>query len=192
MQEKSNENKEISIRDSLKADQFFQTTYEKVLSIINQVKDFIKKSSNSSQKLINDLEWVITVITNKSLYSYEVNKEKFTKKNSEVNKFINFVTQYNEEILELNKKHILISSILNIGKKGEILLKPSLCLKKINQNELQNMDYEKEKERKVRKKNSINAIGNCILNLYYRGLEKLKKEREDKEKSGKAEEKVES
>ena len=152
MQEKSKENQETSIRDSLKADQFFKTTYEKVLSIINQVKDFIKKSSNSSQKLINDLEWVITVITNKSLYSYEVNKEKLTKKNSEYNKFINFVTQYNEEILELNKKHILISSILNIGKKGEILLKPSLCLKKINQNELQNMDYQKEKEKKVRKK----------------------------------------
>ena len=176
------ENKPISIRDSIRADQFFQTTYEKVLSIINQVKDFIKKSSNPSQKLINDLEWVVEVITNKSLYSYEVNKDRITKKNSEYNKFINFVTQYNEEILESNKKHILLSSIFNIGKKAEILLKPSLVLKKILPSQLKSLEYQKEREKKARKKTSINVIGNCILNLYYKGLEKIKKEKEEKEK----------
>ena len=189
MEEKSKEKENnSSIRDSIKADQFFETTYEKVLSIINQVKDFIKKSSNSSQKLINDLEWVIKVITNKSLYSYELNKEKINRQNSEYHRFISFVTQYNEEILELNKKHILISSLLNIGKKGEILLKPSLCLKKILPNDLKNMDYQKEKEKKIRKKNSINAIGNCLLNLYYREMEKRQNE---KEKCGNVEPKVE-
>ena len=51
-----------------------ETTYEKVLSIINKVKDFIKKNSKNSQKLIDDLEWVIKVIANKYLYSYEINK----------------------------------------------------------------------------------------------------------------------
>jgi len=152
----------------------FETTYEKVLSIINQVKDFIKKTSKTSQKLIDDLEWVIKVITNKSLYSYEVNKKKISKQNSEYNKFINFVTKYNEEILELNKRHILVSSLFDIGKK-DILLKPSLCLKKILPEELQSMDYQKEKEKKDRKRNSIHAIGNVILNLYYRGLESQKK-----------------
>ena len=186
------ENKPISIRDSIRADQFFQTTYEKVLSIINQVKDFIKKSSNPSQKLINDLEWVVEVITNKSLYSYEVNKDRITKKNSEYNKFINFVTQYNEEILESNKKHILLSSIFNIGKKAEILLKPSLVLKKILPSQLKSLEYQKEREKKARKKTSINVIGNCILNLYYKGLEKIKKEKEEKEKLQKKEENIEN
>ena len=158
----------------------FETTYEKVLSIINQVKDFIKKTSKTSQKLIDDLEWVIKVITNKTLYSYEVNKKKISKQNSEYNKFINFVTKYNEEILELNKRHILVSSLFDIGKK-EILLKPSLCLKKILPEELQSMDYQKEKEKKDRKRNSIHAIGNVILNLYYRGLESQKKEKHEEE-----------
>jgi len=162
------------IKEEHKDTDIFQTTYEKVLSIINQVKDFIKKTSKTSQKLIDDLEWVIKVITNKSLYSYEVNKKKISKQNSEYNKFINFVTKYNEEILELNKRHILVSSLFDIGKK-DILLKPSLCLKKILPEELQSMDYQKEKEKKDRKRNSIHAIGNVILNLYYRGLESQKK-----------------
>ena len=169
-------------RNLSRENSIFETTYEKVLSIINKVKDFIKNTSKTSQKLIDDLEWVIKVIANKSLYSYEVNKANINKKNADYNKFINFVTKYNEEILEMNKKHILVSSLLNIGKKGEILMKPSLCLKKILPKELQSLDYQKEKEKKAKKRKSINLIGNIILNLYYRGLEKQKKEEEEKSK----------
>ena len=74
-----------------------------------------------------------------------------TNQTSEYNKFINFVTKYNEEVLELNKRHILVS-LFTIGKKGQILLKPSLCLKKILPEELKNMDYQKEKEKNKRRK----------------------------------------
>ena len=159
-----------------------ETTYEKVLSIINKVKDFIKKNSKNSQKLIDDLEWVIKVIANKSLYSYELKKPNLIRQNSEFNKFVYFVTKYNEEIIEINKRHILVSGLLNLVKKGEILNKPSLCLKKISPEELKNMDYQKEKEKKNRKKNLINLIGNAILNLYYKTIEKQKKEKEEKHK----------
>ena len=190
MKQKSNEknesgkNESKNIRRNLSKDaSIFETTYEKVLSIINKVKDFIKKTSKTSQQLIDDLEWVIKVIANKSLYSYEVNKTKIDKKNSEYNKFINFVTKYNEEVLEMNKKHILVSSLLNIGKREDILLKPSLCLNKILPKELQSLDYKLEKEKKAKKKKSITLIGNIILNLYYRGLEKQKKEKEEEEKA---------
>ena len=117
------------VKEEHKDTDIFQTTYEKVLSIINTVKDFIKKTANSPQKLVDDLEWVIKVITNQSLYKYEVNKEKIMKKNSDYNRFINFVTKYNEEVIEMNKKHILVSSLLNIGKKEDIVVKPSLCLR---------------------------------------------------------------
>ena len=58
-----------------------ETTYEKVLSIINKVKEFIKKTSNDSNNLIEDLEWVIKVITNKSLYTYELKQQKLSKQN---------------------------------------------------------------------------------------------------------------
>ena len=157
----------------------FETTYEKVLSIINKVKDFIKKNSKNSKKLIEDLEWVTKVIANKSLYSYEIKKPNLSRQNSEFNKFVNFVTKYNEEVIEMNQKHILVSGLLNIVKKGEILKKPSLCLKKILPEEFQNMDYEKEKEKKNRKKNLINLIGNAILNLYYKTIENQQKETEE-------------
>ena len=165
----------------------FETTYEKVLTIINEVKDFIKNASNSSQKLIDDLDWVIKVIANKSLYSYEVNKDQLSLRNSKYSEFINFVTKYNEEVLEMNKRHILVSSLFGIGSKAQILLKPSLILKKILPDELKKMNYQEEKEKKEKKKNSINVIGNVLLNLYYKGLEKQKKEQEEKEKKEKEE-----
>ena len=160
-----NKNTNNEVKEEHKDTDIFQTTYEKVLSIINTVKDFIKKTANSPQKLVDDLEWVIKVITNQSLYKYEVNKEKIMKKNSDYNRFINFVTKYNEEVIEMNKKHILVSSLLNIGKKEDIVVKPSLCLRKVLPDEMKNMDFQKEKEKKERKKNSIKLIGNIILNL---------------------------
>ena len=95
------------------------------------------------------------------------------------------MTQYNDEILEMNKRHILVSSIFNIMKKGDVLLKPSLILKKIHPDELKHMDFQKEKEIKERKKKSIHIIGNIFLNLYYKGLEQQKKEKEEKEKEEK-------
>ena len=149
-----------------------ETTYEKVLSIINKVKDFIKKSSSNASKLIEELEWVIKVITNKSLYSYELTQEKLSKQNAEYEKFISFVTKYNEEVLMMNKKHDIVSSIFNLGKNGELLLKPSLCLKKFLPHELQNIDERVEKEKRSRQKNFINVFGNYVLDLYYKDIEK--------------------
>ena len=182
LNEKNILNKKEKSIDLSKETNIFETTYEKVLAIINKVIDFIKKASNSSQKLIDDLEWVIKVITNKSLYSYEVNKEKLLLRSSKYNEFINFVTKYNEEVLELNKRHILVSSLINIGKRRELLLKPSLCLKKILPDEFKSMNYQEEKEKRERKKNSIVQIGNIILNIYYKAKKEQKNEnKEDKE-----------
>ena len=47
------------------------------------------------------------------------------------------------------------------------------------------MDYQKEKEKKQRTRNSINQIGNIFLNMYYKGLEKQKIEKEGKENDAK-------
>ena len=166
-------------REYIKDTIIVETTYEKVLKIINQVKDFIKQTSKTSHKLIDDLEWVIKVITNKSLYSYKVNKEKIEKQNAEYDKFINFVTKYNEEVLEINRRHILVSSLINISKKEEILLKPSLCLTKILPNELKNMDYQKEKEKKENKtdKKNSNIDKNDKSDNYQNLIKKITKEK---------------
>ena len=139
---------------------FFETTYEKVLFIINKVKDYIKNISSNESKLIEELDWVIKVITNRSLYTYELVKEKIMKQNEEYDKYINFVKKYNEEVIEMNKKHDIVTSILNMRKKEDFLLKPSLFLKKIE-------NINKVGEAKDKAKNSfVTAFGNYILNLY--------------------------
>ena len=152
-----------------------ETTYEKVLTIIKRVKEFIKKSSSEANSLIEDLEWVIKVITNKSLYSYKLKKEKVSKQNAEYNKFINFVSKYNEEIIEMNKKHDIVTGIFNLGKKGEILIRPSLCLKKTLPQELHKMNQNMEKKGK-KQNNFIYSFGNYILGLYHKEIEKRRRE----------------
>ena len=147
---KSDNNKEI----------LFETAYEKVLFIINKVKDYIKKINSNETKLIEELDWVIKVITNRSLYTYELVKKKLIKQNEEYDKFINFVKKYNEEVIEMNKKHDIVSTILNFRKKEDILLKPSLVLKKVE-------NINKVGEIQEKNKNSfVNTFGNYVLNLY--------------------------
>lgn len=82
------------------------------------------------------------------------------KQTEEYNKFINFVKKYNEEVIEMNKKHDIVSGILNVRKKEEILLEPSLFLKKMD-------NINKLEETKPKKKNNfIYTFGNYILKLY--------------------------
>jgi len=152
--EKNNENKPTNNTKEV----IFETTYEKVLFIINKVKDFIKSiKDKETSKLEEELDWVIKVITNRDLYTYELVKDQLMKQDEGYEKFINFVKKYNEEVIEMNKKHNIVSSILNMRKKEEILLKPSLFLEK--------MDKIEEVQDK-KKNNFVQTFGNYILNLY--------------------------
>ena len=152
--EKNNENKSTNNTKEV----IFETTYEKVLFIINKVKDFIKSiKDKETSKLEEELDWVIKVITNRDLYTYEIVKDQLMKQDEGYEKFINFVKKYNEEVIEMNKKHNIVSSILNMRKKEEILLKPSLILKKMDN--IEEFKYKK-------KNNFVHTFGNYILNLY--------------------------
>ena len=66
MSEEKNRNKENKPENKTK-EILFETTYEKVLFIINKVKDYIKLKSSSENKLIEELDWVIKVISDRSL-----------------------------------------------------------------------------------------------------------------------------
>jgi len=155
--QKSNQNKAPNSTKEI----FFETTYEKVLFILNKIKDFIKTiSEKETSKLTEEIEWVIKVITNRSLYTYELIKEKIIKQNEEYDKYLNFVKKYNEEVIEMNKKHDIVSSILSIRKKEDTLLKPSLFLQKIE-------NINKVGEIPDKNKSSfVTAFGNYILKLY--------------------------
>ena len=111
------------------------TPYEKVLSIINEAKSFINMMSKNQTKLIRGLEWVIKVITSHSLYRYELKDnemiEKYSKENPNFKQFVDFVYEYNEEVIEMNKKKNLINT-QSVILSNDFLRKPSFKLKRNN------------------------------------------------------------
>ncbi len=85
-------------------------------------------------KLIRELDWTIKVITSHSLYTYEFEDNelisKYQNENPDFKQFIEFVTDYNEEVIEVNKKNnILLSKTVQM--KND-LATPSLKIKKQN------------------------------------------------------------
>ena len=109
------------------------TPYEKVLTILNNVKQYINSTSKRQSKLIKNLDWVIKVITSHSLYAYELKEKelisKLAKQNSDFKNFVDFVSKYNEQVIEMNKKNIILGA-KTIDIANELLQKPSINLKK--------------------------------------------------------------
>ena len=109
------------------------TPYEKVLAILNNVKQYINSTSKRQTKLLRSLDWVIKVITSHSLYAYELKEKdlinKLSKENADFKNFVDFVSKYNEQVIEMNKKNIILGA-KTIEVANDLLLKPSINLKK--------------------------------------------------------------
>ena len=124
----------ISIANYLNHLNIITTPYEKVLSIIKDAKNYIAKTSNNKNKLITDLQWVLKIITTHSLYTYQIKEKdlinKLSKENEEFKQYIKFVTEYNEKIIEMNKK-INVVGEKSLDFDNELLEKSSLKLKRI-------------------------------------------------------------
>jgi hypothetical protein len=109
------------------------TPYEKVLTILNNVKHYINSTSKRQTKLLRSLDWVIKVITSHSLYAYELKEKdlinKLSKENADFKNFVDFVSKYNEQVIEMNKKNIILGA-KTIEVANDLLLKPSINLKK--------------------------------------------------------------
>jgi hypothetical protein len=109
------------------------THYEKVLSILNNVKQYIISTSRLQSKLIKNLDWVIKIITTHSLYAYELKEKdviaKLAKQNEGFKNFVDFVSKYNEQVIEMNKKNIKLGA-RTIEVTNDLLQKPSIKLKK--------------------------------------------------------------
>ncbi len=107
-------NKKINNLFSPNGNNIITTPYEKVLNIINEAKKFINSVNSRQVKLIRNLEWVIKIITSHSLYTYELNEnkviEKYIKENPDYKQFVDFVYEYNEEVIQMNKKTNIINS----------------------------------------------------------------------------------
>ena len=103
------------------------TPAEKVLLILNDAKNFIQNHSKGQFALIASLDWAIEVITSRSLYSYEFKEKEKVKKLSEENpefkELVDFVTEYNEKVIKMNRKYNYILT-------DKLLQKPSINLNK--------------------------------------------------------------
>ena len=88
------------------------TPYEKVLSILKQIKKFISNIAKDQTKLIQSLDWCIKIITSRSLYSYELKEKdainKIAKENPEFKQLVDFVSEYNEKVIQMNRKYTSI------------------------------------------------------------------------------------
>jgi len=109
------------------------TPYEKVLTILNNVKQYINSTSKRQSKLVRSLDWVIKVITSHSLYAYELKEKdlisKLSKENKNFKQFVDFVSEYNEQVIEMNKKNVFWGA-RTIDYANELLQKPSIKLRK--------------------------------------------------------------
>ena len=89
-------------------------------------------TSKTHTKLIKDLIWVIKIITTHSLYTYELKDNdmilKYAQENADFKQFVDFVNEYNEEVILMNKKTDIINS--RSFKMSNQLQIPSFKLKK--------------------------------------------------------------
>jgi hypothetical protein len=94
------------------------TPYEKVLSILLNIKQFISNLIKDKSQLINDIDWCIKIITSHSLYSYELKDKdvinELSKENKDFKELVDFVSEYNENVIKMNRKynHILGDKLL--------------------------------------------------------------------------------
>ena len=75
-------------------------------------------ASKVQSNLFTDLQWVVNIIKSYLLHFYEI-KEKtdvaeISKNHHDFKQFVDFVSEYNEQVIEMNKK--IISSQMNYYK----------------------------------------------------------------------------
>jgi len=138
------------------------TPYERVLSILNNVKQYINSTSKLQSKLVRNLDWVIKVITSHSLYAYELKEKdlisKLTKENENFKQFVDFVSKYNEQVIEMNKKNIYWGARA-VEVANELLQKPSIKLRKQIYNSKKNSSTSKS-PKKMKYMRSYHILGN--------------------------------
>ena len=164
--------KKKNLTENLIASNMITTPYERVLSILREAKNYIAKISKEN-KIIQNLEWAIKVITSLSLYSYEFKEKeainKLSKENPEFKQLVDFVSEYNEKVIKMYQKYNYILP-------DKLLLKPSTKLNrhkitrkasfaKINSDVYNLLQLEEDSSNKVPNKNKRLVICNKNNNL---------------------------
>ena len=136
------------------------TPYEKVLSILMNIKQFISNILKGESNLVKDIDWCIKIITSHSLYSYELKDKEAIKEiardDNEFKELVDFVSEYNEKVIKMNRKYNYILS-------DKLLQKSSIKLNR----------------RKIDRKSSFGENHSKLLDLMTFNNDDIKKESEN-------------
>lgn len=114
---KREQRKLFSKEDYSVLDDFITTPYEKVLKILQEIKKFLSPYQKS-KSLTQKLDWVISIISSHSLYTYDITNQKelldkYQKEMPEIKHFISYLENYNEKINLSSKKLKSVSNLHN-------------------------------------------------------------------------------
>ena len=119
-------NQKISTTNQFYIKNIIETPYERVLSIIQETMKSLNLASKIQSKLFTELKWVVKIIKSHLLYSYEIKEKSYvaelSKNDPDIKQFVDFVSEYNEQVIQMNKKNSFITN--------ELLQKPSFKLKR--------------------------------------------------------------
>ena len=143
-----------------------ETPYERVLSIIQETMKVLNLASTVHSKLFSELQWVIKIIKNYLLYSYEIKEKTYvaelSKNDPDFKQFVDFVTEYNQQVIRMNKKNNYITN--------ELLQKPSFKLKRNNFNQKIYIQSKRANSNDLnsnqKEKISINCLKKVIIQPY--------------------------
>lgn len=143
-----------------------ETPYERVLSIIQETMKVLNLASTVHSKLFSELKWVIKIIKNHLLYSYEIKEKTYvaelSKNDPDFKQFVDFVTEYNQQVIRMNKKNNYITN--------ELLQKPSFKLKRNNFNQKIYIQSKRANSNDLnsnqKEKISINCLKKVIIQPY--------------------------
>ena len=122
----NSKNNKISSNSIFYIKNIIETPYQRVLSILQETMKALSFASKVQSKLFTELQWVVKIIKSHLLYSYEIKEKTYvaelSKNDPDFKQFVDFVSDYNEQVIQMNKKNNFITN--------ELLQKPSFKLKR--------------------------------------------------------------
>ena len=157
----NNINSQISTSNMFYIKNIIETPYEKVLSIIQETLKSLNLANKVQSKLFSELQWVVKIIKSHLLYSYEIKEKTYvaemSKNDPDFKQFVDFVNDYNEQVIEMNRKNNFITN--------ELLQKPSFKLKRqymTNNQKIFSLSNKRSNSNDINKNQKEKITINCL------------------------------
>ena len=156
----SNINSQLTTSNLFYIKNIIETPYKRVLTILQETMKSLNLASKVHSKLFTELQWVVKIIKSHLLYSYEIKEKTYvaelSKNDPDFKQFVDFVSEYNEQVIEMNKKNNFITN--------ELLQKPSFKLKRqfISSNKKNSSNNKRSNSNDINKNQKEKITINCL------------------------------